>query len=69
MRDETIPEQLRRADDLIDEAISIIGYLREETNYKPHRRLARAEAHARAAQRDIRRELGLAEHLVATAAE
>jgi len=67
MRDETIPEQLRRVDDLIDEAISIIGYLREEN--KADRRFARAEAHARAAQRDIRRELGLPEDLVATAAE
>jgi len=56
MRDETIPEQLRRVDDLIDEAISIIGDLREEN--KADRRFARAEAHARAAQRDIRIGLG-----------
>jgi hypothetical protein len=69
MRDETIPEQLRRVDDLIDEAISIIGYVREETHYKPDGRFARAEAHARAAQREIRRELGLTEHPVATAAD
>ena len=67
MRDETIPEQLRRVDDLIDEAISSIGSLREEN--KADRRFARAEAPARAAQRDIRRELGLPEHLVATAAD
>ena len=32
-------------------------------------RFARAEAHARAAQREIRRELGLTEHPVATAAD
>jgi hypothetical protein len=56
-------------DDLIDEAISIIGYLREEMHLKTGRRFARAEAHARAAQRYIRRELGLPEDLVATAAE
>ena len=68
-REETIPEQLRRAHDLIDEAISIIEYLQEETRYRPALWLARTETHARAATRNIRKELGVAQHLRATAAD
>jgi hypothetical protein len=58
MRSETIPEQLQRAHDLIEEAISIIEDLREELLYKPAEWFDRLQRHALAALRDIRSEFG-----------
>jgi hypothetical protein len=69
MREETIPELLHRAHDLIDEAISIIEDLREQTHYKPGPWFARAETHARAAKRNFRKGLGVAQHVAATAGD
>ena len=54
---ETISEQLQRAHDLIEEAISVIEDVREGTHYKPGPWFAHAETHARAAKRDIRKGL------------
>jgi len=60
MRNETIPEQLQRAHDLIEEAISIIEDLREELLYEPGPWFDRAQRHAFTVMSDIRKELGLA---------
>ena len=57
MRHETIGEQLLRAHDLIDEALSIFEDLREASFSQPSPGFTRAEKRASAAKRDIRREL------------
>ena len=68
MPNETIPEQLQRTHDLIDETISIIEDLREGSLYKPSLWFAYAETHARAAKRGIRKELSVMKRLAANVA-
>ena len=68
MRNETVPQQLQRAHDLIEEAISIIEDLREELLYRPGTWFDRAQRHAIAALGDLGKELGLTTDLGLTAA-
>ena len=68
MRNETVPQQLQRAHDLIEEAISIIEDLREELLYRPGTWFDRAQRQAIAALGDLGKELGLTTDLGLTAA-
>ena len=68
MRNETVPQQLQRAHDLIEEAISIIEDLREELLYRPGTWFDRAQRQAIAALCDLGKELGLTTDLGLTAA-
>ena len=67
---ETIPDQLQRAHDLIEEATSVIEDLREQgSRYKASLWFANAERHARAAKRDIGKGLGVTQDIGAAAAD
>jgi len=68
MRNETVPQQLQRAHDLIEETISIIEDLREELLYRPGTWFDRAQRQAIAALGDLGKELGLTTDLGLTAA-
>ena len=68
MRNETVPQQLQRAHDLIEEAISIIDDVREELLYRPGTWFDRAQRQAIAALGDLGKELGLTTDLGLTAA-